>query len=253
MNPSRYQDYLSFRKKYSKYWGKKGDWERGEIEILDNISLFPMCEKGSTKDMIKKEFSPKDAEKNARIGIRDQNKWGVTVCEPLRFPNGAYLTFVRMISWGQLNSGLAGVVIIPKLTDGRYVFVKSYRNATRNFCLEFPRGAKDVDKNILKTIQAELSEEAGVKIIKGPVKIGEIFPDSGLLNSRVEISLCTVEIKLKTHQELTEAISGIEILTEEEIKKAVKNGSFINKKGKVYEFKDGFTLSALTLMSNKLK
>lgn len=245
----RYKKYLDFKSKYSKHWGIAGNWKKGEIEIVEDISLFPKCEEGSKKDVISKGFDPEKAEELTRIGIRDINKWGVTVCEPLRFPNGAYLTFVRMISWGQLGSEYAGVVIAPKLTDGRFVFVKSFRNATRNFCLEFPRGAKDVDKNMLKVIQSELSEEAGAIIIDGPNKIGEVFPDSGLLDSRVEINSCTVEIKSESHQELTESIMGIELLTEDQIKNALKSGLFKSKKGITFEFKDGFTLSALALLN----
>lgn len=244
----RYKEYLNFKKKYQKYWGETGDYKKEQVEIVEDVSLFPKCEEGSIIDMINRGFTKNDAKRNAQIGVRDYNKWGITVCEPLRFPNGAYLTFVRIISWGSLDSGYAGIVVVPETTEGKYIFVKSYRNATRNFCLEFPRGAKDVDKNMLKTIKSELSEEVGAEIVKGPNKIGDVFPDSGLLGSKVEINHCVVKVTGDATQEITEAIGGIVILDLNQIKKTVKDGFFIDKKGIKYEFKDGYTLSALQLL-----
>jgi hypothetical protein len=42
---------------------------------------------------------------------------GVTLCEPLRLPDRSYTTFVRPVSWGTLSSGIAGVVVVPFLSD----------------------------------------------------------------------------------------------------------------------------------------
>ncbi len=248
-NPqTRYQEYLGFIKKYPKYLGNKGDYKKGEIEVVSDISLFSDCEEGAVKIMVKAGTSPEDAKRRARIGVFDENRWGVSLHEPLRLPNGDYTAFNRWLSWGTLDSGYAGVVIAAKSQDGRFIFLKNYRNATKVWCLEFPRGNQDPGNSLLKQIKNELSEEMGASILEDPVKIGEVCPDSGVLASRVEIFLVKVKIVGIPEREATEAIRGLVFMPPEEVKKILKDQKYKDKDGKTYEFKDGFTLSALALM-----
>jgi len=244
----RYREYLDFIKKYPKYLGNKGNYKRGEIEMVTDISLFPKCEEGAVKIMIAAGTSPADAKRRAKIGVFDENRWGVSLHEPLRLPNGSYTTFNRWISWGTLTSGYAGVVIAALTQDGRFIFLKIYRNATKNWCIEFPRGNKDVDNSLLKALKNELSEEMGAAIAEDPEKIGEVFPDSGVLASRVELFSAKVKITGVPELEVTEAIKGLLFMPKAEVKKMIKEQKYTDKEGKTYEFKDGYTLSALTLL-----
>lgn len=245
----RYKQYLDFVKRYSKYLGNKGNYKKGEIEMIFDILLFPECEKGAAKRMIDAGVTPKDAEKRARIGIFDENKWGVSVHEPLRLPDGSYTTFNRWISWGTLESGFAGVVIAPISQNGRLIFLKNYRNATKNWCLEFPRGGKDIGNSLLKTVKNELSEEIGAEITEDPKKIGEVFPDSGVLASRVEIFSAKIKITGLPEVEATEAIKGLVFVSKSDLKKIIEKQKYIDEEGKIYEFKDGYTLSAITILN----
>lgn len=246
---NRYLQYLDFVRKYSKNLGNKGDYKKGEIEMIFDESLFPKCEKGATQRMVKTGATLEDAEKRAQIGIFDENRWGVSVHEPLRLPDGSYTTFNRWISWGTLDSNHAGIVVAPFLSDGRLVFLKTYRNATKNWCLEFPRGGKDVGDNILKTVKNELSEEIGAELVEDPKKIGEVFPDSGVLASRVDIFSCKIKLSGVPEREATEAIKGIVFMSKEDLKNVIQNQKYKDENGKIYEFKDGFTLSALALLN----
>jgi len=247
----RYQEYLDFVEKYKSHLGYVGDYSKGEIEMVFDINLFPQCEDGATERMVKSGASLEDARKRAMIGIFDENRWGVSVHEPLRLPDGSYTTFNRWISWGTLESGFAGVVIVPFTTDGKLIFLKNYRNATKNWCIEFPRGGKDLGNSLLKTVKNELSEEMGAAMIGDPQKIGEVFPDSAVLSSRVEIYKAVIEITGKPQRESTEAINGLLIVDSKELKEIIKNQEYKDNDGKVYEFKDGYSLSALTILSNE--
>jgi len=248
-NPkTRYQYYLEFISKYPKYFSLKGDYKKGEIEVVTDISLFSKCEESSAKIMMESGTGTADAEKRARIGIRDENRWGILICEPLRFSNGTYGTFVRPISWGALDSGIAGVVMAASLSDGRLIFLKNYRPNVRAWCLEFPRGAKDPGVSLLNNVKKELSEEMGARILEDPVKIGEMFPDSGFLGSRVEIYKAKVELTGISHNEVTEAIRGLVFMPKSEVAKIIKTQKYTDENGQVYEFKDGYTLSALALL-----
>lgn len=249
LQQNRYLQYLDFVRKYSKNLGNKGDYKKGEIEMIFDISLFPACEEGSEERMVKTGVSLEDAKKRALIGIFDESRWGVSVHEPLRLPDGSYTTFNRWLSWGTLDSGHAGVVVAPFLSDGRLILLKTYRNATKNWCLEFPRGGKDVGNNIIKTVKNELSEEIGAELIEDPKKIGEVFPDSGVLASRVDIFSCKIKLTGAPEHESTEAIKGIVFMSKTDLKKVTREQKYTDQEGKVYEFKDGFTLSALTLLN----
>lgn len=244
----RYCEYLDFVKKYPKYLGNKGNYKKGEIEMVTDISLFPKCEEGAVKIMIAAGTSPADAKRRGRVGVFDENRWGVSLHEPLRLPDGSYTTFNRWLSWGTLTSGYAGVVIAALTQDGRFIFLKTYRNATKSWCIEFPRGNKDIGNSLLKTLKNELSEETGAEIVEDPKKIGEVFPDSGVLASHVELFSVKVKITGIPEHEATEAIKGLLFMPQAEVKKMIKEQRYTDDTGRVYDFKDGFTLSALTLL-----
>jgi ADP-ribose pyrophosphatase len=234
----RYRDYLDFVGKYSRHLGIKGSYKKEEIEIVDDIALFPKCEEGAVKLMVDSGTDPSDAVKRSRIGLRDENRWGVNICEPLRLPDGSYTTFVRPVSWGTLSSGIAGVVVAPFLPDGRLILMKNFRHNVRTWCYEFPRGGKDPGNSLLKTLKHELSEEIGARILEDPVKIGEVFPDSGFLASKVEIFKAKVEITGVPSHEATEAIGSIRFVTPKKLRIMISGG----------EIKDGYTLSALGML-----
>lgn len=246
--PKRYQEYLDFIKKYPKHLGAKGDYKKGEIEVISDPSLFQKCEEGAAEIMVAAGIPQKDAQKRGLIGVYDENRWGVSIHEPLRLPNGNYTTFNRWLSWGTLESGKAGVVVAAQTQDGKYIFLKTYRNATKNWCIEFPRGAKDPGNSLIKTLKNELSEEMGAEILEDPTKVGEIFPDSGVLASKVEIFTVKVKITGVAIHELTEAINGLIFVPKDKVKELIKVQKYTDKSGKTYEFKDGFSLSALALM-----
>ena len=249
--PSRFQEYIKFRSKYRKFLGEIGDYKKGEIEIVLDSKLFEKCEESAARQMMAEWVSEKGAHERAKIGIREENRWGVSVCEPVRLPTGAYGTFVRFISWGQLETGVAGMVIIPVTKDGKLLLLKNFRNATRTWTLEFPRGTKDPGASLQKTLEEEVEEEGGARLLGKPELIGQITPDSGVLATQADVYFVRVEVYRRPVPQVTEAIKGIVFLTKEEFKKAIKEGQYKDKKGDVYEFSDGYTISAFAKASEK--
>jgi 8-oxo-dGTP pyrophosphatase MutT (NUDIX family) len=154
---------------------------------------------------------------------------------------------------GTLDSGYAGVVIAASSQDGRLIFLKNYRNATKVWCLEFPRGVKDPGNSLVKTLKNELSEEMGAEIVEDPKKLGEVYPDSGVLASVVEIFSVKVKITGIPEHEVTEAIKELVFMSKKDLKKVIQEQKYTDTDGKVYEFKDGFTLSALALLDSQGK
>ncbi len=119
--------------------------------------------------------------------------------------------------------------------------------------MEFPRGVKDPGNSLVKTLKNELSEEMGAEIVEDPKKLGEVYPDSGVLASVVEIFSVKVKITGIPEHEVTEAIKELVFMSKKDLKKVIQEQKYTDTDGKVYEFKDGFTLSALALLDSQGK
>lgn len=242
---------MEFVEKHKKNLGYKGDWKKGEIEIVRDPKLFKKCEESAAQQMIKQGISESDAKERAQIGIRDRNRWGTSVCEPVKLPTGKLGTFVRFIPWGQLKDGIAGYMIMPVLSDDRFVFLKNFRNATRRWVIEFPRGAHDPGESMIKILKEELKFEIGGEMIEKPRLVGKVNPDSGVLSGDVEVYLIKTKTPMGPKPEITEAIGGLVLLPKREIDKLIKDGEYKDKEGRVYEFSDGFSMSAILMAKEK--
>lgn len=243
--PKRIKEYIEFSKEYKKVLGPKGSYKKGEIEIIDDSKLFLKAEKEAAKQMMTQGISKREALKRGSVGVREKNRWGVSVCEPVKLPpKGALGTFVRFIPWAELEGGIAGIAILPVLPDGRALLLINFRHSTRRWHLEIPRGTQDPGKSIARLIEEELGEECGAELIGKPKFLGYISPDSGILSSKVSLYLAKVKIVKKPTPYVTEAIRKRVFLTKSELMKAIKEGKYKDKEGIIYDFSDGFTLSA---------
>lgn len=242
--PPRIQEYFTFRRKYAERLGLKGDSTKGEIEILDNPLEILAAEQTAAQRLINRGMPEEEAIKRVQVGVRTEDQWGAKISDAVKFPGGAFGTYVRDISWGKLETGTVGVAILPQLENGRFVLTKAFRHATRDSVLEIPRGGMDVGASIINTIKRELKEEGGVELVVDPVDLGQYTPDSGILESRVPLYHTKVKITGKEMPEETEAIGGLVLLTKEQLSDVLKEGKYTDSEGKNYDVTDGFTQTA---------
>lgn len=242
--PARLQELFQFKDKYGPRLGQIGDWTKGEIEILNNPEEIFAAEEAAANQLIRQGLSEEEARLRTQAGIRAQTRWGVSICDAVKFPGGFLGTYVREISWPQLEQGLDGIAVIPVLEDGRVAIPATYRHATRRWGLEIPKGGTDPD-GITNTIKRELSQEAGVEIIGEAVKLGTYTPDNGILASNVPLFLARVRIVGQPIPEESEAIGKLLLFTKEELLIALNNGTHTDSEGKIYDFTDGFTKDAI--------
>lgn len=243
--PPRIQEYLDFSRQYKDKLGPKGDWTKGEIEILENPLDMLTAEQAAVIQLTNQGIADQEARERAQVGIRAKTRWGVSVCAPVKFPGrGALGTYVSEISWGQLETGVVGVAILPQLEDGRFILTKAFRHATRDSVVEIPRGATDPGASVRTTIERELRGEGGVELMENPSDLGLYTPDSGILASRVPLFLAKVRIVGKQIPEESEAIGGLALLTKDQLQEALKEGRYIDREGKTYDFTDGFSQTA---------
>lgn len=248
--PPRIQKYLAFRRTHAERLGPKGDSTKGEIEILDNPLEILTAEKTAAQRLINRGLTEEEAIKRVQVGVRAEDQWGAKICDAVKFPGGAFGTYVRDVSWGKLETGTVGVAILPQLEDGRFVLTRAFRHATRDWVLEIPRGGMDVGASIVNTIKGELKKEGGVELAVDPVDLGQYAPDSGILESRVPLYHAKVKITGKEIPEETEAISGLVLLTKEQLSDVLREGKYTDSQGKTYDCTDGFTQAAFNKAHN---
>lgn len=143
-----------------------------------------------------------------------------------------------------LKQNTAGVVTVPQIGD-KFVLIQIGRVDTQNNW-EFPRGF--VEKNEIsddvvdypKAAARELKEELNIfpDEIIGLRDIGEVEPDSGLIDSSIHVVHVSIEQLENVKLQKSENISSYCTVTFKELEEMCGDGKII----------DGFTLSAITLL-----
>lgn len=80
------------------------------------------------------------------------------------------------------------VVVLPVLQNGRFVMIRQYRHATRQYLWELVAGRIDGGETVKKAAARELLEETGYRAKRYSVFL-DLFPTPGFLEERMYIVL----------------------------------------------------------------
>lgn len=147
------EDYLSLLKQYPNAF----DNTAGELEIItDRETLYKEQEKLYTDADIKKH--PRSW---YDLGIIAQDKWVVVLRDLVKFPNGRYGGYIRMLNRkSQIEQSGKDVVILVKC-DNLLLLERHFRHEDRKWHWECPRGFGESglspEENALKEIAEETS------------------------------------------------------------------------------------------------
>lgn len=227
---SRHQEYLKLLSDNAKTLGPWGDSSKGEIEIIRDPAIIPIVEQQFGRE----------------IGVFSKNPYWLWINDPVKFANGKYGIFSRIL-WIKALSGIAGVAVMPILPDGRIVLNRNYRHATRSWEYELPRGMLESGETVKEGAMREVREETGM-IVDQCYFLGNIAPDSGLTGNVVPIYMASVVAQHDARPEESEAIEAVEGFTFEELRQGYINGFLtIQKDGKSFEIplRDPFLAFAL--------
>lgn len=121
---------------------------------------------------------PVPARPGERVVYR--NRFVGVFLDPVRLPSGVDALFTRV----RAGSGFPGVVVLP-FRSGCVGLVRQYRPALDRDLWELPRGGAE-SASSRQEARRELAEETGALAVD-LVSLGVLHPDSGLLESQVEL------------------------------------------------------------------
>lgn len=226
----------------------KGDHERGEIEILSDQEQIQKIQTQQIQRLQKRGLSLEEAKKAVQAGVIAEDIYWIWIRDVVLFPSGAGGTYNRLL-WKSSLKGAPGVAILPILPDGKIMLNVNFRHATRSWELEVPRGAIEKGEDWEQCARRELKEETGLTVSHIHF-LGEMAPDTGVLNSIVPVYAGWVQGTGDASPEESEAISGTRSFTKEELKQGLRRGFLeIEPQGIVY-LRDSYLTFALFQLEN---
>lgn len=120
------------------------------------------------------------------------------------------------------------VVIIPKLENGKFVLIRQFRFAARNWLWEWPAGGIEPGENLRAAACRELMEECSLKPSKLRLLI-QFYPTPGISS---EIMYVFLAEKMKTEWACPDADEVIEskMFTLAQIGRMIKNRKIVDAK-----------------------
>lgn len=121
------------------------------------------------------------------------------------------------------------VAIVPRLPDGRFVFIRQFRKPMDRICFEVVAGNVDHENEPeAETAIRELQEETGY-IADSMELLGPIYPSVGYCTERIDVFYCDINGKGETSFDDDERIETV-ILSEEEMDERIRSGQITDAK-----------------------
>ena len=245
--------YIKFLLQHQTVLGKKGDFKKGEIEVVTEPARIKDIEKLQKARCLKQGMSESDAILASKIGLIAEDLYWIFLRDAVVFPTGAEGTYNRIIWKSSLDNGPCGVAILPLLPEGKIAAIVAFRHATRVWELEIPRGVRQSQESIKTALERELEEETGFHA-KESIYLGDMTPDPGMASTITPVYLAKIEKQGLANQDYSEAILGVKTFTIQEIKEALVKGylelDIKGRKEKVY-VRDSYLTYALFLAECK--
>ena len=127
-----------------------------------------------------------------------------------------------------------GAVVTAVVKNGKYILLKQYRHALRDFELSFPRGFGEHGISPEENARKELAEEIAAEVISVEY-VGQVVADSGILGTKADVFYC--EISGYAPDSNAEGIVEIIEVSQNELDRMIASN----------EITDGYTLSSYFL------
>jgi 8-oxo-dGTP pyrophosphatase MutT (NUDIX family) len=163
---------------------------------------------------------------------------GVPIClhenRLFRMMFNGYYHYLDAIHYG------AGVITVPRFTNGDVLMIRLQRAPAIGLSLEFPRGGADVDKSCEEEARRELAEETGYSIPLDAFEyLGELGGDTATLNGTMKVYLVNIPDGVLQGSFDTDEVEQVFRITPAELGALVRSGRII----------DGLSLASYALLS----
>lgn len=200
---AKYLDYLT---RYPYTLGLNASYREGEIELIRD----------------EQKINDIQALLNRKVGIIAEDQYWIWINDAVRFPNGTYGIYGRMV-WKCSLEGMGGVAIMPVLPNGEIALNRNFRHATRSWEYELPRGCVLEHETLEQAALRELKEETGL-IASHVELLGYLNPDSGMTNTVMPVYVAYVSKADSAAPEDSEAIASVDTFTMSELKQGFLHG-----------------------------
>ena len=120
------------------------------------------------------------------------------------------------------------VVIIPKITRNKFIIIRQFRFASRDWLWEFPAGGLEKGESVKCAAVRELMEEVGYRP-KKLRKLLHFYPSPGVSSERMHLFLAEDLVPDKAVGDEDEEIQS-RIVSSKEIEKMIRGGEIVDAK-----------------------
>ena len=170
-----------------------------------------------------------------RIGVVYKSEYHMMVVDLIKGENGTHFCYERLLPMVE-----KGAIVSVPVFDGKFVLLRQYRHAIREFQYGFPRGFGEAGVSVEENVRKEIREELNAEVTNMQ-HLGQVVADSGVGSNKVDIYFCSVaEPMLKLGYE---EIEKIQLLTKDELDTWIAEEKIT----------DGFTLAGYSMYQAKRK
>ena len=200
-------------------------------DYYELMSVRPELFEDGVIHIVKDEEIISEFEKNAgrQIGIVYKSAYNMVLVDLVYIEEGKYFAYERLVP-----TVAKGATVILPVCNGKFVLVKQYRHALRDFQYSLPRGYGENKLSAAENARKEIREELGAEATNIRY-LGECVANSGISGDKVAVYACEVDSVNTDVRE--EGIVKYILVTEKELKAMLREG----------RVNDGFTMSAFAL------
>ncbi len=219
--------YLDLRQQCPAAFGDAGDWQKGESQTIYDEEIMRSVQADHFQRLLGQGFSEEEAAQRTQLGVVSEDGYWVWVREVLQFPSGQLAIYNRFIHQYSLKKfpghPVVCAVALVLLPDQKIAVNLMFRNGTRSWEIELPRGAIDPGENSEQAARREVQEETGYRVDTLSY-LGSTSLDSAMIPHYFHYYFANTSEKGDTDREEGELIASVMAFSKDELKEALARG-----------------------------